>query len=336
MPVTTIKDIARLLGISPSTVSRALRGHPDISPKTKQRVMKMAQRLQYHPNQIAQSLQNQRSNTIGIIVPEIKHSFFASVIGGVEDVAYKSGYTIMVCASNEEYEREAINTRAMLSHRVAGLLISLSSKTKKLEHLKMVLARGIPLVFFDRAAQGLPASQVTADDFEGAYGAVSHLIAAGHTRIAHLAGPQNISISRYRYQGYRKALDDHGLPFDKTLVVRGGYSNEDGYRGMKELWRLTPRPRALFAVNDPVAIGVYQYAKEEGIRIPRDMAIVGFSNETVSALLDPPLTTVEQPAYEMGQSAAGLLLQQINADMNGGFVPEIKRLKTRLIVRASV
>ena len=288
------------------------------------------------PNLIAQSLQNQRSNTIGIIVPEIKHSFFASVISGAEDVAYESGYTIMVCASNEEFEREAINTRAMLSHRVAGLLISLSSQTNNLDHLKMVLNRGIPLVFFDRAPREMPASQVIADDFQGAFEAVSHLIAAGHTRIAHLAGPQNLAISCHRFQGYRKALQDHGLPFDQALVIEGGYANEDGYQGMKELGRLHPRPRALFAVNDPVAIGVYQYAKEAGLRIPQDMAVVGFSNEAVSALLDPPLTTVEQPAYEMGESAATLLLQQINAGNHGGFVPEIKRLKTRLIVRASV
>ena len=336
MPVTTIKDIARLLGISPSTVSRALRGHPDISLETKRRVMKLAQRLHYHPNLIAQSLQTQRSNTIGIIVPEIKHSFFASVIGGVEDVAYNSGYTIMVCASNEDYEREAINTRAMLSHRVAGLLISLSSKTKNLEHLEMALHREIPLVFFDRSVKGLSASQVLADDFTGAYEAVSHMVKSGHTRIAHLGGPLNISISRYRYQGYKKALQDHGLPVDKALVIRGGFANEDGYRGLKKLWRLNPRPQALFAINDPVAIGAYQYAKEAGIRIPRDMAVVGFANEPVAALLDPPLTTVELPAYEMGQSAADMLLQQIKTDQNGDFAPVIKRLKTRLIVRESV
>lgn len=334
MPVTTIKDLARLLGVSPSTVSRALRDHPDISRDTKERVTALADEMNYHPNLIAQSLQNRRTNTIGVIVPEIRHTFFSSVIGGIEDVAYKAGYIIMVCSSNEDYEREVINTRALASHRVAGVLISLSGTTRNLDHLEMLRQRGIPLVFFDRAADGVTAGRVIVDDFDGAYDAVGRLIDTGRVRIAHLAGPAHISISRERFSAYRKALSDRGLPFDERLVVEGGFSVNDGYEGLKKLWDLDVKPDALFAVNDPVAIGAYRFASEAGIVIPDDLAVIGFANDPISELLNPPLSTVDQPAYEMGRAAAGLMLKQLETS-DEAFIPAVEILKTRLVIRAS-
>lgn len=333
MTLITIKDLARMLNLSPSTVSRALRDHPDISSATKTRVMALADKMNYHPNLIAQSLQNRRSNTIGVIVPEIRHAFFSSAISGIENVAYKAGCTIMVCQSNEDYEREIINTRALVSHQVAGILISISQGTKKVDHLKGAVKRGLPLVFFDRAPEGLDADSVVVDDFDGAYKAVSHMINNGYTRIAHLAGPRHIAISRERYNGYKKALADNNLPFDKNLVVRGGFSIHDGYAGLKKLVRSHGAPPALFAINDPTAIGAYRYAREAGIKIPGDMALMGFSNDPISELIDPPLSTVNQPAYEMGRAAAGMLLERIGSEKK--HVPSVKLLKTELVIRKS-
>ena len=334
MAQITIKDIARQLNISPSTVSRALRGHPDISPKTRELVVAQAAKYNYRPNLIAQSLQNQRTNTIGVIVPEIRHFFFSSAISGIEMVSYEYGYNIMVCQSHENFEREVINTQALVSNQVAGLLISIAQETRSTDHLKAVINHGIPLVFFDRAAEGLKASKVVVDDYHGAYNAVEYLIRSGYRRIAHLAGPRHISISKHRMEGYRQALKDNNIRLEKNLVVPGGFGEEDGRAGVRKLLALKKPPTAVFAVNDPVAIGAYAFIKESGLKIPGDIALVGFSNNPVSSLIEPPLLTVDQPAFEMGRTAAALLLEQIQSP-DQEFVPQTRLLKTSLIVRES-
>jgi LacI family transcriptional regulator len=201
MAPATIKDLARELKLSPSTVSRALRDHPDISPGTKKRVVSLADKLDYHPDSIAQSLQTKKTKTIGVIVPEIKQPFFASVINGIEELAYAAGYTIIVCQSNETADREVVVTRSLGSHRVAGLLVSLSRNTRNLDHFKVLQRRGVPVVFFDRVSNDIEASKVVVDDYKGAFDVVEHLIKSGYKRIAHLAGPQNLSISRFRLKG---------------------------------------------------------------------------------------------------------------------------------------
>jgi DNA-binding LacI/PurR family transcriptional regulator len=334
MTPATIKDLAKALNLSASTVSRALRDHPDISPATKKRVVSLAQELNYHPNTIAQSLQNQKTKTIGVIVPEIKQPFFASVINGIEKLAYASGYTIIVCQSNETYEREVLYTRTLGSHRVAGLLVSLSRSTQNLDHFKVLQQHGVPIVFFDRVSDNIAASQVVVDDYQGAFTAVEHLISSGYKRIAHLAGPKNLSISKNRLKGYRDALENGRLPYDETLVVYGGLDDTDGVIGIQKLLNLDSLPDAVFAVNDPVATGAFMTIKEHGFKIPGDIALVGFSNTNVSYLLDPPLTTVEQPCYEIGQTAAQLLLEQIS-HQEESFTPQVKVLKTHLIIRSS-
>lgn len=331
---TTIKDIAQRLNISPSTVSRALRNHPDIKPETKEMVISLAKELDYHPNSIAQSLQKRKTTTIGVIVPEIKHHFFSSVISGIEDVAYESGYTIMVCQSNENYEREEINIHALLSNRVAGLLISISQTTKNNDHFLMLQRRDIPFVFFDRVDKNVNTSSVVVDDFDGAFKAVEHLILSGYRRIAHLAGPEYISISHDRFKGYLTALRKYNFPIEEELIIHSGFNEEDGVIGLQRLLKLEKLPDAIFAVNDPVAIGAFMQIKENGLKIPGDIALVGFSDNPIASLIDPPLTTVAQPKYEIGQLAAKLLLEQIENNQSQ-IGPKVEILKTQLIVRKS-
>lgn len=334
MTPATIKDLAKALNLSASTVSRALRDHPDISPLTKKRVTDLAQQLDYHPDTIAQSLQNKKTKTIGVLVPEIKQPFFASVINGIEEIAYDAGYTIIVCQSNESYEREVLYTRTLGSHRVAGLLVSLSQTTLNLDHFKILQRREVPIVFFDRVSNKIKASKVVVDDYQGAFDVVEHLVKRGYQRIAHLAGPENLSISKFRLKGYRDALKKGNLPFKKELVVYGGLDDTDGVVGFQKLLQLKHLPDAIFAVNDPVATGAFVTIKEHGLKIPADIALTGFSNTNISGLLEPPLTTVEQPSYEMGKSVVQMLLEQIDSE-DKLFVPRFKMLKTHLIIRSS-
>jgi len=334
MAPATIKDLARELKLSPSTISRALRNHPDISSKTKKRVVSLADKLDYHPDSIAQSLQTKKTKTIGVIVPEIKQPFFAAAINGIEELAYASGYTIIVCQSNETADREVLVTRSLGSHRVAGLLVSLSRDTQNLDHFKVLQRRGVPIVFFDRVSNDIEASKVVVDDYKGAFDVVEHLIKSGYKRIAHLAGPKNLSISKFRLKGYMDALQQGNLPFNDSMVVYGGLDDTDGIVGFQKLLNLEILPDAIFAVNDPVAIGAFVMIKEHGMKIPDDIALAGFSNTYMTSLLDPPLTTVEQPSYEIGKTAAQLLMAQINSK-DEKFVPKFIVLNTHLIIRGS-
>jgi DNA-binding LacI/PurR family transcriptional regulator len=330
----TLKDIAAKLKLSTSTVSRALRDHPRISPKTKERVLALAREYDYQPDSIAKSLQTKRTMTIGVIVPQIKQNFFASVINGIENVAYVAGYMIIVSQSDEDYQKEVFYTRAMAANRVAGLLVSLSMTTRKLDHFKKLQKQGMPIVFFDRVSEDIIANKVAVDDYQGALDAVAHLIETGCRRIAHLAGPPHLSIAQERLRGYRDALDQAGLPYDQRMVVHGGLDDTDGVVGFSKLLSSGIKPDAIFAVNDPVATGAFLTMKEHGLTVPRDLALVGFSNNAISSLLDPPLTTVSQPSIEMGKVAVKLLLEQIEQD-GGKFAPRTVTLDTKLIIRRS-
>jgi len=330
---TTINDIARQLQLSPSTVSRALRDHPDISRATKEKVLALAAATNYQPNLIAQSLQTRRSNNIGVIVPEIRNTFFSTVISGIEEVAYEAGYTIMVCQSNDTYEREVVNTRALAANRVAGLLVSISQETVDFDHFRVLMDQGIPVVLFDRVAEALAVSKVIVDDFDGAYAAVAHLIATGRRRIAHLAGSSRLYVSRKRCEGWLTALRDHGIPVGEGYLIRGGCHEEDGRLGMQRLLDLPERPDAVFCINDPVAIGAYLCLREQGVAIPGEVALIGFSNNPNTALVTPRLTTVNQPAFDIGRQAAQLLLQHFSGEQ--AVVPQTIVLKTELIIRES-
>lgn len=328
-----IKDIASKLQISPSTVSRALRDHPDINIKTKKIVNTLAKELDYHQDSIAQSLKQRKTNLIGVIVLEIKHNFFSAAISGIEEIAYSDGYTIIVSQSSESYDRECLNIRALISNRIAGLLISISQTTIKNDQFRLLEHQKIPFVFFYRVCEDVDASKVVVDDFAGAYTATEHLIKKWYHRIAHLAGPKHISISKKRLDGYKSAIKKSNMLYDERLVVYGGLNEEDGRLCFQQLLQLEQMPDAIFAVNDPVAIGAFEKIREQGLKIPQDIALVEFSNNPVSSLIEPSLTTVGQPAYQVGKRAAELLIEQINYPDD--FIPRKEILQTELIIRNS-
>jgi LacI family transcriptional regulator len=334
MSEVTIKDIARALEVSPSTVSRALSDHPDISESTKDKVIQKANSLNYNPNIIAQSLKSNRTKMIGVIVPEIEHSFFSSAISGIEEVAYQSGYITVVCNSNESYEREVMNTNALVSNRAAGLIVSIAQTTIKSQHLKAVTDRKIPLVLFDRVIEELNTSKVIIDDKLSAHKAVTFLINKGYKKIAHLAGNQEVNICRLRLDGYREALSDNNMPVIESNIFYGGLHEMDGYKSVQRMIDEDNMPDAIFAVNDPVAIGAFKKLKERGYSIPENVAIVGFSNNPITELIEPKLTTVNQPAFSMGKKAAELIIKQIESkEPFTNFMTEV--LDTELIIRES-
>ncbi|MDX1629926.1 MAG: LacI family DNA-binding transcriptional regulator, partial [Fulvivirga sp.] len=290
MRQVTIKDIAKELGISPSTVSRALKDHPDISPDTKKAVNKLAEELNYQPNSIALSLRQSKSNTIGVIIPEIVHFFFSTVIAGIEDVAYEAGYSVIVSQSTENYEREVMDTKALFNNRVDGMLVSVSRETQNFDHLISIYKRGMPIVFFDRICNAIDCSQVVVDDFDGAFKATEHLIKQGYQRIVHLGGPTNLEIHKNRLEGYKAALQQYGRKIDDGLIFTDHSSDDD--ENAREITSMlldsTNPPDAMFAINDISALGAMRAAKERNLSIPRDFAIIGFSNWRFTALTEPP------------------------------------------------
>ena len=333
-PHTTLKDIANKLGISVSTVSRALRNHPLIKQETVELVQQTATEMEYFPDNVARNLQKKSTNTIGVIVPEIRHDFFSSAVDGIEDRAYQSGYTIIVTKSNEDYQREVLNSRTLVSHRVAGIIASVAQSTVDGEHFMAVGRRGVPVVLFDRVLEDLNVSKVIVDDYVGAYNSTKHLIECGYKRIAHLAGPDNLKISRERKRGYQAALMDAGYPVDEDLIVEVELDEQHGALGLQQLLALSNRPDAVFAVNDPVAVGAHKEIRSQGFHIPKDIGITGFSNNPITEMIEPPLTTVDQHGYKMGQVAADLLLQEIEGD-SSEWSPETRIVETELIIRQS-
>lgn len=330
----TIKDIAKELNISCSTVSRALKDFPGISPTTKKSVVELAKKYNYRPNAIALSLRNQRTNVIGVVIPETVHFFFSTVISGIEDAAMKEGYNVMICQSNEKYEREADSIDALMGARVDGLLVSISRETADLEHLKKVVAEGTPMVFFDRLVEGMNASSVIVDDYQGAYDAVEHLIKQGCKNIVHLSGPDNLIIARKRKEGYISALEDYQIPLKDGYIVecRNG-TEEEADKAMTQLIESGKTIDGVFANNDLAGLGAISAVKRAKIAIPKEIAIVGFSNWQFSSLINPGLSSIAQPGYEMGCEAAKLILEEINAKEKGK--SQIKILDTELIVRES-
>lgn len=329
----TIKDIARELGISPSTVSRALKDHPDISAQTKKSVNQLARSLNYQPNAIALSLKQSKSFTLGIIIPETVHYFFSTVISGIEDVAYDAGYKVMICQSNERYDRELANSQMLYSNRIDGLLVSLAKETQNFDHLKFFLDNNIPVVFFDRGIDVFPSDRVLIDDYRAAYQASEYLINRGHRKLIHLAAPQNLKIGVDRYRGFCDAMKDHSIqPLEHNMFLADKFETAreviEALIGDKNL------PDGIFAVNDLTALGAMMTLKKNNIRIPEDVGIVGFGDGQEAILTDPQLTTIDQNGYEMGKVAAKLLLERIESD-DDLFEPELKIIDTNLVVRGS-
>jgi DNA-binding LacI/PurR family transcriptional regulator len=328
----TIKDIARELKVSPSTVSRALKDHPDISAETKRAVNELAEKLNYQPNAVALSLKQQRSNTIGVIIPEIVHYFFSSVISGIEDVAYEAGFNVIICQSNEKADREKANVKTLLASQVDGILVSVSKETTDFSHLIIIQENEVPLVFYDRIVPNFITDQVIIDDFDAAYRATKHLTDTGRKRIAHFAGPQNLLIGQQRKEGYKKALEDAGIHLGETLVFDAD-NFEKARLAVLRIIETGTEIDGIFAVNDLTAIGAMQTLLKRKINIPNDVAIVGFSDGRFSGITDPTLTSVDQHGYEMGTVATRMLLKRILS--KDDYPAETKVLNANLIVRGS-
>jgi LacI family transcriptional regulator len=329
----TQAQIAEKLNLSTVTVSKALRNHTDISTETIQRVKQLADAMGYTPDLIARALSSRSSSIIGVVVPEIDHTFFSTVMKGIYSLAQQNHYQIVLTVSQEDDQREIANLQTLLAMRVDGILISISQKTKDTMIFDLIKRKRIPLVFFDRCLPDPYFSRVVVDDRRGAARAMEYVLNQGYRRIAHLSGPPNISIAEERCAGYVDALNANGIPVKKEWIVPCGFSQEDGYKGFRRLIDTSDLPEAVFTANDPLAIGVYDAAKEIGMRIPEDIGVIGFSDNVISRYLSPPLTTVRQPAEEIGETAVHLLLEEIQR-------PEKREAKqieipTQLMIRES-
>jgi DNA-binding LacI/PurR family transcriptional regulator len=328
----TIKDIAEELGISPSTVSKALKGHPDISSETKKAVRDLVEKWNYKPDPIALSLKVGQGRTIGVIVPEIVHYFFSTVISGIEDFAYDLGYNVMFCQSNELYEREVKAVETFLSNRVDGILVSLSKTTLDFDHFRKVQKAGIPLVFFDRVCTELDTHRVIVNDEQGAFDAVTYLIKTGCMNIVHLSGPPNLLIGKNRKDGYIRAVKEHNLPLPEENIIRCD-SADLARIVVPELLKRDIRPDGIFAVNDLTAAEAMKIVQRNGHKVPDEISIVGFTSGMISDLTDPPLTSVEQHGYVIGQEAVSLLVNNLENKEDVHF--QTKVIETELVVKGS-
>jgi len=339
MKAVTLKQIAEELNISVTTVSKALKDYPDVSKKTKGLVRELAKTLNYKPNAFAVNLRTKESKTIGLIIPVIVHHFFSSVIKGIVAQAEKKGYLVIILQSNESYELEKKQIDLLLSQRVDGILISLANGTANFSHLNEIIDQGKPLVMFDKIAKIVKCSKVIIDDRKAAYTATQHLIDIGCKRIAHFRGallPQN---SIDRFLGYKKALLDNNLPYDPSLVYIcecGDMSFEEGKTNARQLLEDHKDVDGIFINTDLVAIGAMTEFNNQGVKIPDDISIVGFSNWFMSSVISPSLTTINQPGYQMGKTAFKLLLKEIKANKkNKSFIPKTITLDTGLVKRDS-
>ncbi len=331
---TTIHDIARKLNITASTVSRALNDNPRISEATKKLVQKTAEQLNYQPNHIAAALRNGRSNILGIIVPWADRSIFSSAIRGMEDIANTAGYNVMICQTYEDPEKEVATVEALLNARVDGIIVSHGKNTLNFNHFHKIKEKGIPLILFDRSNDELEVSHVVVDDFLGAYKATEHLIQQGCKRIAHFTNTRKISIYKERLRGYREALEHNGLTYDESLVVESDLQLDDGRNSMLQLLKLPKRPDAVFSASAYGMLGALQVLKEKGLKVPEDIALIGFMNEPFTSYTEPSLSTVDQHSMRMGNAAAQIFLDEIS-NKTKKFIPQKIVLKPELIIRQS-
>jgi len=334
----TLNDIARRLDISPATVSRALHDHPSIRRETKKRVRKLAIELGYTDYLISQeSISYNQSVTgiIGVVLPNIHHSFISYILDGIDKIAYDEGYITIIVNSSEEYRREIANVRVLLSLCVAGVIVVVAQNSISGKHFREFFKKRIPMVFLNRANDDIDTFRVTVDDFNASFKMTEYLIEAGYRHIGYIAGPQFITMSKERLRGFKAAFREYGVPFfEKYVVYTNGLDERVGRSGCRELFVKNKNLDAIYTVNDLVALGAYQELRIRGYKIPDDIALIGFNDSSVLALLDPPLTTVSQPGFEMGVRAAEILIEQINnPDKNK--VSYEQQLEAHLVIRES-
>lgn len=333
----TIKDIARELGLSVSTVSKALSDSYEISDKTKKLVIEYAEKNNYRANPIAKSLRQGHSKSIGIIVSTIENNFFSQVINGIESIAYDKGYNVIITQTHESYEREVLNLKHLTFRSVDGILISLSTETQDVAHLRAIHERGLPIVFFDRISNEIDTHKVIADNFAGAYEGTQHLLNLGHKRIAHITSSPNISITKERLAGYQKALEDNGISTNEAYIkycMHGGKDLHEIEGALNELLELKDKPDAIFTASDRITTTTLQLLHKLKIRIPGEIALVGFTNTQLADVLNPSLSSIYQPGFEIGKKAVEMLISIIESKRP---VTEFETtvLPTQLFVRGS-
>ena len=309
----TLDDIAKRLNVSRVTVSKALRGHPDISADMTRRVKKIADELGYTPNIIARSLSSRRSNMIGLVVPKIAHFFFGSVIEGVYNMAFENNYETILTVSQENPERERKHLQTLVSMRVDGIIVSITQTTQDLDIFTSIQKRGVPVLFVDRRPEPPPPgfNSVLVDDRGGAYKAVEHAIRVGYRKIACIGGKSHINIGKNRLAGFEGAMKAHGIPIVRDWIVTGGFDKNVGYDGFMQFYSSGRVPEFIFAMTYPIALGIYEATKELGLRIPQDVDLMCFGDSDVSRVISPALSCVAQPSHELGSKAVELMLKTI-------------------------
>lgn len=330
----TIYDIARKLHLSPATVSRGLNDHPGIKDSTKKRISQMAEQLGYRANTFASNLRRQKSNTIGVIVPRLNSDFMSRVLAGMEKVANETGYNLLISQSLETVAKEIANTKTMFDSRVDGLLVSLAYDTQDLSHFDAFIRAGIPLVFFDRVAEHPNVASVIIDNRKAGYEVTEHLIEQGCTHIIHITANLLRNVYHDRMRGYRQALEDHGIPFQDERVIITDLSEEAGVETARKILAMDKLPDGIFASNDACAVNCLITLKQEGIRIPKDIAVAGFNNSPISQVVEPKLTTVDYPAREMGEVAMNNLINHLKGTSSISVTNTII-LRSDLIIRGS-
>ncbi|WP_343746397.1 LacI family DNA-binding transcriptional regulator [Chitinophaga sp.] len=328
----TIKDIARALNISVSTVSRALRDTYDVNAETRQLVLDKAAELHYRPNFNATGLVKNSSHNLAVLLPGITNYYFSTVFTGIQEVAYRHGYNLILHVTNDDAERELNIIRSLSFSSLDGMLVSVSSQADACSHFQEIIDDGVPVVFFDRVAEHVSTSKVMQDDYNGAFEATEHLIAKGYRRIAHIAGPQGLTFTGNRQRGYLDALRKHKLPVQDSWIIHSGFSQDSGYQDFQQLWQLRSQPDAIFAVNDRKAVGAMLAMKEKNILPGKEVGVIGFTNDPVSAIISPSLSTIAEPAFEIGRVSCQLLLNHIRKK---NFIAEEVVLPGKLIERES-
>lgn len=328
----SLKDLANELGVSVSTVSRALKNHPDISSELTEKIQKLAIERNYTPNPLAMGLLRQQTKMIGVIVPDIVTYFFASIISGIESVAEEKGYFIVIASSNESLEKEKDSVNNLLKSRVEGLIVCISQETNTFEHFEKLVQNEIPLVFFDRVPESPEVPSVTVDGVEAAKNVTRHFYENGCRRIAYISGPEHLNISKHRKEGYLKGLQECGLQFNPDLLVECSLNAEEATLATKKLLSLKQIPDAIFGINDTIAFAAMKEIRKHRLKIPDDIALVGFTDEFHSTVVEPALTSVTHPTLQMGREAARLFFKCIEKGEN---FSEKVVLPTKLVVRES-
>lgn len=333
----TIKDIAKALGLSVSTVSKALRGSYEISAETQTLVQEYAGRINYKPNPIAQGLRKGKSKSIAVIVPNIDNNFFSQVINGIESIAHKKDYNVIITQTHESYEREVLTTQHHFSRSVDGLIVSISAESENVDHFEEVQNKGLPVVFFDRVPDKIKTHKVIANNLQGAFEATQHLIQQGHRHIAHITSSDFLSITAERLEGYIRALEVNGLPVEDQYIkycAHGGMIKEETYDALHELLALKNKPDAILTASDRLSTTTLSILTQLKMNVPGEIALVGFTNTISADIFNPPFSAVVQPAFEIGKTATELLVQLIESKRP--IINFEKRvLNTELIIRKS-